>query len=86
MLNRFQQSLDRYLTSNPFDDECVSWCEDVIEAFSDDFYNDNEDWIDDNSGVFNKWLNRLHHHSPTKTARIIERGHSIYLKKKDENL
>lgn len=38
------QSLDRYLTTPPhdgFDD----FCEAVIEALPDEFYNPNEDWI-----------------------------------------
>jgi len=40
----WKNSLDKYLTSEPYDNFDI-WAEDVVECFTDQFYWDNEDWI-----------------------------------------
>lgn len=75
--------LDRYLTSPP-EDDFDNWCEDVLgHKLSDSFYNANEEWVDDNNGQCNKWLNKLYDKgkSPTEAAQIIERTFNIYTNK-----
>ena len=66
-------SLDKYLTAEP-DDGFTGWCELVNDSFSDDFYQENEDWIHESSGQCNEWLNRLFNEGkdPLTAAQIIE--------------
>ena len=76
-----KQSLDRYLTSGPPDDGFDQWCEQTTEEFSEDFYNEHEDWIMENSGKCNKWFNELFYHfelTPKHAARIIEWAYNSY--------
>ena len=77
-LSRF----DRYLTCPP-DDGRDGWAEDVIEAFSESFYNTNSDWIFSGNGLCNKWLNLIFNkgRSPKQAAMIIERAVSRYVHK-----
>lgn len=79
-------SLDRYLTTPPdngFDD----WSESVLERISDSFYSENESWVNDYDGQFNKWLNELFERgkSSIDAAMIIERAFGLYLKKRQDN-
>lgn len=53
-------SLDRYLTTPPeFDND---FFEQLCEYFTEDFYEDNEEWLC-NSDLFDTWLNKLGSHS-----------------------
>ena len=76
-MNSFQISLDKYLTSEP-DYSFEYWCEAVTEAFTDSFFDANEDWIMTNGGLCEKWFNKLIHKSPIEAAQIIERACNIY--------
>ena len=84
----WKASLDRYLTTPPptnvrFDD----WCDTVINKFSDKFYDENENWITDYSGLCNTWLNNLYgkSKSPEETVLIIERAFNIYITIREAN-
>ena len=72
----WKNALDKYLTQEP-DYNFDNWCELVIEAFSEEFYNKNEDWIMDNNQC-NMWLNKLYGKEPKETAKIIERAYNYY--------
>ena len=74
----WKQSLDRYLT-NPPDDGFDGWASTVIEAFSNEFYESNEDWINETGGLCDKWLNKLFNQGipPEIAAKVIERTYNI---------
>lgn len=77
----WKTSLDKYLTT-PYDDGFDGWCEEIFERqFTDDFYNQNEDWIHEYDGQCNKWLNKLFAKgkTPTEASVIIERAFKIYI-------
>jgi hypothetical protein len=74
-------SLDKYLTSEPFDG-FDNFCEMIIgNHISDCFYQQNEDWL--YSEQCDKWLNKLYKKDIALSycAMIIERGFKIYIKK-----
>lgn len=73
-------SLDKYLTTPP-DDGFDSWCDDVIgNKISEEFYFKNEDWIFNNNGLCDKWLNRLFDKgkSSEEAANILQRTFNLY--------
>ena len=75
-------SLDRYLTTEPHD-EFDSYCEDVFaEQFSSEFYNENDEWIEDVDGQCSKWLSMAFNkgYNTDMAAKIIERAHKIFIK------
>lgn len=74
----WKTSLDRYLTTPP-DDGFDSWAEKVIDQMPDDFYYKNNDWLNDNDGVCNKWLNKLFDkgRSPQDASNTIQRAYTI---------
>jgi hypothetical protein len=77
--------LDRYLTTPP-DDGFSNWCEDLLgEKISDDFYEKNEDWLLDQNGTGNKWINKLFFKDfdTTQAAKIIERAHKMFILNKE---
>lgn len=81
----FKTSLDRYLTSDPFDYTDL-WFEEVLgDKISNQFYEDNEYWIE-NDPQIEKWLNKLFDSGKTQTeaAMIIERAFNIFIKNKHE--
>jgi len=63
------KGLDKYLTAPP-DNEYNDWVENVVECFSQNFYDENEEWIMSDDGLFDKWANRNHR----QAANIIERA------------
>jgi len=74
--------LDKYLTSPP-NDGFGDFSEEVVgNCITDEFYNKNEDWINEYDGVCNKWLNKLFDKgiSHKYSAIIIERAFNIYIK------
>jgi hypothetical protein len=76
----WKNSLDRYLTTPP-DDGFDAWCDDVVlNKITDTFYNENEYWIYEHNGQYDKWLNELFRRSKdtTEAAKIIERAFKIY--------
>jgi hypothetical protein len=79
----WKDSLDKYLTTEP-QDNFEDWCEDVVNSFSDTFYNKNEHWIEESSGQCNKWFNKLYDkdRNSNESALIIQRAFDMYLKKK----
>ena len=76
----FKTSLDKYLTSSP-DDGFDSWAESVCEYISDNFFEENEEWIL-NSEQCNTWLNKLFGKEieDSFASKIIERAYSLYIK------
>ncbi len=75
--------LDKYLTAAPDDNGFDGYAEQVTEAFPDDFFKENEDWILDNR-TCNKWLGRCfdNGYEPTRAAAIIQRAfyfHNLYM-------
>ena len=54
----WKTSLDRYLTTEPYD-PFQEWAERVADSLPDWFYKANEDWVDEYSGTYNKWVNYL---------------------------
>lgn len=73
------KGLDRYLTQEPRCD-FSEYAEAVCEAFPEEFYNKNEDWIMDDYGLCGFWLRGLYiRDTPTEDAtRIIMRAFSFY--------
>lgn len=74
-------SLDKYLTSEPSNDEYDGFCEMIIgNHITDEFYRKNEDWLF--SEQCDKWLNKLYKKDiPLNySALIIERAYKIYIK------
>ena len=72
-------SLDKHLTSNPFDND--DYWEEVCESFTEDFWEENEKSIMD--GQIDKWINQCENSrelNPKYAAKLIERAHKIYLK------
>ena len=92
MLTAFQKSLDRYLTTEP-EDAFTPYCEMVVEAFSDSFYErvyETDLMIGKgfpDSKVENKWLNKLFSKGfePSFSAKIIERAYRIFIEIKKES-
>jgi len=71
----WKAGLDRYLSASPPEDGFTEFVEAVIEELSEDFYNTHEDWINDDTGDFNKWMNELvlTDGNPKSVAIIIEK-------------
>jgi len=71
--------LDKYLTQEPCDNGYEDYFEDVVESFTDLFYNTNESWIIDETEQIDRWVNKLFYkHEPKYSAKIIERAFKIY--------
>lgn len=70
----WKTNLDKWLTTPP-EDEFDNWCERVLELLSDSFFEENEEWILEDSGVCNKWLNELYRegYEPILAAIEIEK-------------
>lgn len=73
----FATDLDKYLTTPP-GSHFVDWCEDVIEAFDEDFFYVNEDWIMNDTTQIDKWFLKLECTDPKQAALIIERAFRLY--------
>lgn len=75
----WKQSLDRYLTTPP-NDGFTNYCENVTEAFTENFFNENESWILDETEQIDKWLSKLYYNSVNykKAAATIERAFKLY--------
>jgi|688.fasta_scaffold1056132_2 hypothetical protein len=73
----WKKSFDKYLSTPPDDDDFDYWYDEVIDKYlSDDFYKKYENFIFEDRGHFNKWMNKLFFRkgkSPEEAARIIER-------------
>ena len=67
------RDLERYLTTEP-EDIFSPWVEQVVDALSDSFYEANEEWVNEPSGKFNKWCNKLFDFdlTPENAAEIVE--------------
>ncbi len=72
-MDNWKASLDKYLTSSP-DNRFDNWCEEVENAFTDEFYEANEDWIMQSGGECNTLMNELFNSdkSPIEVAQIIQ--------------
>jgi len=79
-MNDWKISLDRYLTSGPPEDALDSWCEACIEAFEDEFYSRNEEWIQEYPNQCSAWMDKLFNkgRNPKEAALIIQRAHRLY--------
>lgn len=69
-----------------FDSDFEWWADDVVQnKLSEDFYFNNEGWVNEVDGLFNKWLNMLYNKgkSSVEAAAIIERGYGIFLNGKN---
>ena len=66
--------LDKYLSMPP-EDGFDMWVDLVTGAFTDDFYEKNEDWIHQYGGMCSSWMHKLfvRGKEPYHAARIIER-------------
>lgn len=77
------KSLDKYLTEEP-DDGFDGWADDVVGChITDEFFDENEGWLNNPDGVANKWMCDLYYNkgkTPSQAARIIERAFNINLK------
>jgi hypothetical protein len=75
----WKTSLDKYLTNEPYD-VFDTYCENIADHFSDNFFNQNEDWIMDFDGQCSKWINKLFNKAVTEenAVKIIERAFKIY--------
>jgi hypothetical protein len=73
-------ALDKWITSNPYDDGFDEYCETVIEAFTEEFYDANDDDIIYDKEPFKTWFNNCFYKDiePEQCAKIIERAFSIY--------
>ena len=79
-MENWKIGLDRYLTTPPYDIGYEKWCEEVLDKkISSDFFNENKDWIEEDNGQCDKWLNKLSDRDPVDAARIIERAFKIYI-------
>jgi len=76
-MENWKISLDKYLTTEPYSD-FDNWSEQVIEAFTNNFFDSNEDWIMEYDGLCNKWLIKLINKKPKQAAIIIERAFKIF--------
>lgn len=76
----FKESLDKYLTSEPSDDGFSEWSENVVDNFSDEFFQKNEDWIMNNE-MCNRWMNNLfsNEYEPQEASKILERMFSVFI-------
>lgn len=79
----WKTDLDKYLTKSPFDDNREAFFENVVDAFSESFFDIIEPKLDDLSHFVNIWIETLYckEYSPKTTAEIIERGYFMYNKK-----
>lgn len=69
-------NFDRWLTTEP-SDNFDNWCDQTIDAVSNDFYETFDDWlIADGLGWFEKLFKKGH--EPKLAAKIIERTHKLY--------
>ena len=59
-MNDWKKSLDNYLTSGPPDDGFTEYYEMVIELFSNEFYNENVEFVEEYDGILNKWMNKIY--------------------------
>lgn len=85
-MNNWKKSLDNYLTSGPPEDGFTEYYESVIESFTNDFYNENEEFIEEYNGILNKWINKIYFHKniyPIEAAKLIERTFNRYKIKSD---
>lgn len=93
--NNISGTLDKWiLGTNPYDDGFDGWAEDVVNAFTDTFYVDNEEWTVDGSHTSqcNRWMQQLYKRNlndelhpwiePHEAAMIIERAHRMWIKAK----
>lgn len=76
-MNFDRQALDRYLTTEPFDNDWEGWVEQVYDNYTDDFFNNIGQF--ENSSLEAMWLERLYarEKSPEQAARVIERTHRL---------
>jgi len=79
-MENWKIGLDRYLTSGPPDDGFNDFCDLTVEEFSQKFYDENENWIIEETEQIDNWLNKLFSkgYSPKQTAQIIERAFYIH--------
>lgn len=76
-MNNFNIALDKYLTSDPYDD-FTNYCENVGEFLTDEFWENNEEWFLE-SNLADEWLNFCYYKfSEKRAAEIIERAFKIY--------
>jgi hypothetical protein len=74
----WKMSLDKYLTTPP-EDNFDNWADSVTSEFTDEFFDENENWIFQ-SKLCSKWLIKLFDkcYSPKETAEIIHRAKILY--------
>ena len=75
--------LDKYITKEP-DDSYLDFWEGLFDEFTDEFFQNNEDWLIDEKSQCEKWASKLHMFSrkPKQAAQIIERAHRRYIQYK----
>jgi len=72
-------SLDKYLTTPP-EDAFTSYWERVVMNFTDSFYEENEEWVQELRGQLDEWVGKMFKKgkSPDTCARVIERAYRLY--------
>ena len=60
-------------------DNWIEWTDNVVEHFTNDFYNKYQSFVYNNN-LCDHWMNKLYNKSPYDAAKIIERAHRIYCK------
>lgn len=76
----WKESLDKYLTTDHESDQWISYYEKVINSHSDEFYDTNEDWIEDDTSTYNDLLTKTYERDcePKHAALLIQRIYSLY--------
>ena len=69
--------IDKWIKENP-SDPLDQYVEEVVMAFDDDWYEENENWVD-NAADIQEWYIKCHHreYSPAKAAKLIMRAHDM---------
>ena len=75
-MNNFQQSLDRYLTSEP-EDDYTPYVEAVIDAYSEEFYQKIDGTKFEDSDIENKWLEKLNRKLKYEDFDVDKEGNVI---------
>jgi len=52
----------------------------VVDSFTDDFFEKNDEWIIDYNSQCDRWMTKLINREPKQTAQIIERAFRRYIK------
>lgn len=74
------KGFDKWLTTEPTNERQNNYYDTVGESLSEDFYNQNKDWIEIYYGQYDSWVKKLWHKDikAIQAAKIIERAKTFY--------